>query len=75
MSKLAPLKTAGVVSEILKVAARAPLLPSNTDTLEIDNAGTGTTAFEIPDNGPVPMALVARTWNLYCVPLVNPVTT
>lgn len=35
----------------------------------------GVTALDATDSGPSPAALVARTVNVYEVPLVNPVTT
>src|SRR4051794_18625756 len=34
----------------------------------------GVMAFELDDAGPVPMALIAATVNVYAVPLVRPVT-
>ena len=37
-------------------------------------AGFGVTAFVGSDGGPVPMALIAATVNVYDEPLVNPVT-
>src|SRR5450759_3537090 len=35
---------------------------------------TGVTVFDRPENGPVPIAFVAWTWNLTAVPLTRPVT-
>src|SRR3954465_11179202 len=35
----------------------------------------GVTAADRAENAPVPIALVAVSWNRYCWPLVSPVTT
>ena len=37
-------------------------------------AGAGVTEFEDAEEGPVPMALVAVTLNVYVVPFVSPLT-
>ena len=37
-------------------------------------APVGVTVFDADDCGPVPIALVAETLNVYAVPLVRPVT-
>src|SRR5674476_1216717 len=50
--------------------------PSLLKSLNRVTAATvaGVTALDTTENGPVPTAFVARTWNVYAVPLVSPVT-
>jgi hypothetical protein len=53
---------------------RAALLdPVMLVTTGREGMPAGTMASEYSDHGPVPIELVARTWNVYSMPLVRPV--
>src|SRR3954452_22003223 len=58
------------------MAVMGPRFAPGLAVMRVGAVGTvaGVTAAERAEKAPVPTALVARTWNWYAVPLVNPVT-